>query len=259
VLKLGGERRHLSILFADIMGFTSRAERSEPEPLVALLNTYMTAMTNVIFETGGVVDKLMGDGIMAFWGAPLPVQNPARDAIDCAIGMIAELKKLADRDSRFTDIRIGIGIATGDVVVGNFGGEKKFDYSVIGDTVNLASRLEGLTRQFKVKILVNRQTYDEARQDYVAREIGLVKVKGKDQLVPVVEIVGHRADSVDPAHYQRYSQALALLRQGRSPEADLRDLQREWPDDHVIEMCLERLHAAQDEPPGEMIFEFDSK
>ena len=258
-LKLGGERRHLSILFADIMGFTSRAERSEPEPLVALLNTYMTAMTNAIFECGGVVDKLMGDGIMAFWGAPLPVDNPARNAVNCAINMQGALKKLAVRDARFGDIHIGIGIATGDVIVGNFGGEKKFDYSVIGDTVNLASRLEGLTRQFKVNVLVNQQTYDEARGDYVARQIGLVRVKGKDQLVPVVEIAGHKGDSVDPLHYLRFSQALALLRQGHSPEADLRTLQREWPNDHVIEMCLERLQAAGANPPHEMVFEFDSK
>ena len=149
-------------LFADNMGFTSRAEGSEPEPLVALLNVYMTAMTNVIFDTGGVVNKLMGDGIMVFWGAPLPAENPARDAINCAIGMMSELKKLAGRDSRFSDIHIGIGIATGDVIVGNFGGEKKFDYSVICDTVNLASRLEGLTRQFKISVLVNQQTYVEA-------------------------------------------------------------------------------------------------
>ncbi len=258
-LKLGGERRHLSILFADIMGFTSRAERSEPEPLVALLNTYMTAMTNIIFETGGVVDKLMGDGIMAFWGAPLPAKNPARDAINSAISMQAELRKLAASDRRFSDIQIGIGIATGDVIVGNFGGEKKFDYSVIGDTVNLASRLEGLTRQFKVNILVNQQTYDEAAGDYVARQIGLVKVKGKDQLVPVVEIAGHQSDSVDPARYRRFSDALALLRQGQSPEADLRSLQREWPQDHVIEMCLERLHSAEGNPPRQIIFEFDTK
>jgi len=259
MLKLGGERRHLSILFADIMGFTSRAERSEPEPLVALLNTYMTAMTNVIFETGGVVDKLMGDGIMAFWGAPLPSQNPARDAINCAIGMMRELKKLAASDTRFTDIHIGIGIATGDVIVGNFGGEKKFDYSVIGDTVNLASRLEGLTRQFKINILVNQQTFDEAGGDYVARSIGLVKVKGKDQLVPVVEIVGQKADGVDSERYQRFSDALALLREGQSPEAHLRSLQREWPDDHVIEMCLDRLRSTDGHPPHEMVFEFDSK
>jgi len=260
MLKLGGERRHLSILFADIMGFTSRAERSQPEPLVALLNTYMTAMTNVIFATGGVVDKLMGDGIMAFWGAPLRAKNPACDAINCAIGMMQALNNLAAHDSRFNDIHIGIGIATGDAIVGNFGGEKKFDYSAIGDTVNLASRLEGLTRQFKVNILVNQQTYDEAGGDYVSRQVGLVKVKGKDQLVPVVEVAGHRGDGVDPVHYQRFSEAMARLRQGQSPEADLRELQREWPDDHVTAMCLERLHSAKKTSlPKEIVFEFDTK
>jgi adenylate cyclase len=260
MLKLGGERRHLSILFADIVGFTSRAERSEPEPLVALLNTYMTAMTNVIFETGGVVDKLMGDGIMAFWGAPLPAENAARDAINCAVGMIAELKTLAAQDSRFADIHIGIGIATGDVIVGNFGGEKKFDYSVIGDTVNLASRLEGLTRQFKVNILVNRQTYDEAGRNYIAREIGLVKVKGKDQLVPVVEVAGHYGDGLDPQHYQRFTAALGRLQKGESPEQELLMLQGEKPDDHVIAMCLERLRQdGKEKRTGELIFEFGVK
>jgi adenylate cyclase len=260
MLKLGGERRHLSILFADIMGFTSRAERSQPEPLVALLNTYMTAMTNVIFKNGGVVDKLMGDGIMAFWGAPLRAKNPAHDAVNCAIGMISALNSLAAQDSRFSDIHIGIGIATGDAIVGNFGGEKKFDYSAIGDTVNLASRLEGLTRQFKVNILVNQQTYDEADGDYVARQVGLVKVKGKDQLVPVVEVAGHRGDGADCVHYERFSEAMALLRQGESPEADLRVLQRERPDDHVIAMCLERLHSTNgNPPPRDLVFEFDTK
>src|SRR3984893_12090460 len=126
-LKLGGERRHLSILFSDIVGFTARAERSEPEPLVAMLNTYMTAMTNVILESGGVVDKLMGDGIMAFWGAPLAIENPAREAMKCALRMMAELDALSKRDERFADVKIGIGICTGDAVVGNFGGEQRFD------------------------------------------------------------------------------------------------------------------------------------
>jgi adenylate cyclase len=185
--------------------------------------------------------------------------KPARHAIDCAISLQSELKRMAVRDPRFSDIRIGIGIATGEVIVGNFGGEKKFDYSVIGDTVNLASRLEGLTRQFKVNVLVNQQTYDEAAGDYVARQIGLVRVKGKDQLVSVVEIAGHRGDGIDPAHYQRFNEALALLRQGQSPEADLQMLQHQSPDDHVIEMCLERLHAIHGDLPHEIVFEFDSK
>jgi adenylate cyclase len=258
-LRLGGERRHLSILFADIVGFTSRAERSEPEPLVALLNTYMTVMTNVIFDSGGVVDKLMGDGIMAFWGAPVHVQNPARDAVDCALRMLAELNALAQRDDRFKDVNIGIGICTGEAVVGNFGGEGRFDYSVIGDTVNLASRLEGLTRKFKVHLLVNRLTYDQAGAGYIAREIGLVKVKGKNQLVPVVEIAGHDGDGVDPVYYRRFAQVLERFHQGASPEHDLRALLAERPGDQVIAMCLERLESAPAGATREIVFEFDTK
>jgi adenylate cyclase len=258
-LKLGGERRHLSILFSDIVNFTSRAERTEPEPLVALLNTYMTAMTNLILESGGVVDKLMGDGIMAFWGAPLAIENPAREAMRCALRMKSELIALAQRDERFADVKIGIGICTGDAVVGNFGGEQRFDYSVIGDTVNLASRLEGLTRPFKVGILANRQTLEEAGDGFITREIGLVKVKGKNQLVPVVEVVALEGDGVDPAYYQRFASALQLLQQGHSPENELRELLKDRPDDQVIAMCLERLHTADGRPPSEMVFEFDTK
>ncbi len=258
-LRLGGERRRLSILFADIVGFTSRAERSEPEPLVALLNTYMTVMTNVIFDSGGVVDKLMGDGIMAFWGAPVHLPNPARNAVECALRMLEELKALAARDDRFEDVKIGIGICTGEAVVGNFGGEGRFDYSVIGDTVNLASRLEGLTRQFKVRLLANRATIDEAGAGFITREIGLVKVKGKNQLVPVVEIAGREGDGVDPSYYLRFNQALEQLSHGTSPEPSLRALLAERPDDQVIAMCLERLRETDGAPVREMVFEFETK
>jgi adenylate cyclase len=258
-LKLGGERRHLSILFSDIVNFTSRAERTEPEPLVALLNTYMTVMTNLILQSGGVVDKLMGDGIMAFWGAPIAIGNPARQAIKCALRMMEELAALAQKDERFADIKIGIGICTGDAIVGNFGGEERFDYSVIGDTVNLASRLEGLTRPFKVGILANRPTLEEAGGGFITREIGLVKVKGKDVLVPVVEIVALEGDGVDPSYYERFAGAIAMLRKGESPEAELRKLLQDRPDDRVIAMCLDRLHPTDGNPPHEMVFEFDTK
>jgi len=258
-LKLGGERRHLSILFSDIVNFTSRAERTDPEPLVALLNTYMTAMTNLILQSGGVVDKLMGDGIMAFWGAPLALKNPAREALKCALRMMEELAALAQRDARFADVKIGIGICTGEAIVGNFGGEQRFDYSVIGDTVNLASRLEGLTRPFKVGILANRPTLEEAGGGFITREIGLVKVKGKDVLVPVVEIVALEGNGVDRAYYDRFASAIAMLRKGASPEAELRSLLQDRPSDQVIAMCLERLQPFDGHPPNEMIFEFDTK
>ena len=116
-LRLSGERRHLAILFSDIVNFTSRAERSEPEQVVALLNTYMSVMIDIIFQSQGVVDKLMGDGIMAFWGAPNDIANPAAAAIDCALKMLDGLRRLRQDDERFADVDIGIGIATGEAMM----------------------------------------------------------------------------------------------------------------------------------------------
>jgi adenylate cyclase len=261
-LRLGGERRHLSILFSDIMNFTSRAERSEPEELVALLNTYMTVMTNLVLESHGVVDKLMGDGLMAFWGAPNEVANPAGAAIDCGLAMLAELDALRRRDSRFADLDIGIGIATGDVIVGNFGGERTFDYSVIGDTVNLASRLEGLTRRFGVHLIVTSTTLKEAGGDYLTREIGLVRVKGKQEEVAVVEIVGHRdGRDHDRGYCAGFAEAVALIHAGAANGAAerLRALQADRPGDKLIELYLDKITHADIRESGELIFEFESK
>jgi adenylate cyclase len=259
-LRLGGERRHLSILFSDVVGYTSRSERSSPEELVALLNTYTSAMIQLVLESGGWVDKMMGDGIMAFWGAPAPLANPARPAVDCALAMLKELKLLRERDERFRDFDIGIGIATGEAIVGNFGGERRLEYSVIGDTVNLASRIEGLTRHFKVHLLVTEQTLAEAGGAYIRREIGLVKVKGKTQAVPLVEVVAQAGDGVDPGFYQRFAQAMAALREGPRTQActALEELEGEKPGDRVVEMYLERLRAPAGEA-NEIVFEFDTK
>jgi len=262
-LRLGGERRHLSILFSDIVNFTARAERSEPEALVALLNTYTNAMTGLIFDSRGVLDKLMGDGIMAFWGAPLPLENPSRAAIDCGLNMLEALARLRHNDERFADLDIGIGIATGDVIVGNFGGDQHFEYSVIGDTVNLASRLEGLTRRFGSHLIVTRKTLDEAggTNHYLVREIGLVKVKGKEELVPVVEVAGRLGDGVDPRYCERYAEALGRLRHG-APEAAreaFNALLAERPGDKLIGLYLEKLAAGNPQTPGEVVFEFDTK
>ena len=258
-LKLGGQREHLSVLFADIIGFTQLAERLEPEPLVAMLNTYMSVMTEVILNSGGVVDKLMGDGIMAFWGPPLKMANPARAAIDCALKMLHELKALGGRDERFSNLRIGIGVATGEAIVGNLGGEHHFDYSAVGDTVNLASRIEGLTRVFKVGLLMNQATLAEAGDGYIGREVGLVRVKGREQLATVIEVVGRRGDGIDPGYYDRFARTIAAIHSGGSAERGLRELLEERPDDTVAAMCLERLQAAADGSDRAIIFEFASK
>jgi adenylate cyclase len=262
-LKLGGERRVLTVLFADIVNYTGLTETMSTDPvaLVTMLNEYMTRMTDRILESKGVVDKIRGDGIMAFWGAPNEVPNHAQAAIDAAVAMLEELKGLNVSDPRFKTIDIGIGIATGEAIVGNFGGANRFDYSVIGDTVNLASRLEELTRKFKSRLLVSRETLTRAAGgNYVKREIGQVLVKGKHRAVGVVEIIGHANDGVDPGFYDRFSHLIQLLQEGKGDEArvELSQLQHEKPNDGVITMYAEKF-AEHKELPREMLFEFDSK
>jgi len=260
-LQLSGERRHLAILFSDIVNFTSRAERFEAERLVALLNAYMNEMCKIILDSKGTLDKLMGDGIMAFWGAPNEIENPAAAAIDCALKMLESLERLRQADERFADVDIGIGIATGEAIVGNLGSEHRFDYSAVGDTVNLASRLEGLTRHFQVHLLVNRQTLAEAAGNYCAREVGLVKVKGKEQLVPIVDVAGRAGNGLDPTFYQRFNRALEHIRNGEATAANtmLQALSREAPDDALVSLYLEKIVEATDSQPTEMVFEFETK
>ncbi|MGB6561102.1 MAG: adenylate/guanylate cyclase domain-containing protein, partial [Candidatus Binataceae bacterium] len=260
-LRLSGERRHLAILFSDIVNFTSRAERFEAERLVSLLNAYMNEMCGIILDSKGTLDKLMGDGIMAFWGAPNEIENPARAAIDCALKMLDGLQRLRHDDERFADVDIGIGIATGDAIVGNLGSEHRFDYSAVGDTVNLASRLEGLTRHFHVHLLVNRQTLIEAAGNYCAREVGLVKVKGKEQLVPIVDVAGHAGNGIDPTFYERFNRVLEYIRNGEATAANtmLLALGREAPDDALVNLYLEKIVEATDGQPTEMVFEFETK
>jgi len=164
-------------------------------------------------------------------------------------------------DPRFAELNIGVGIATGDCIVGNFGGERRFDYSVIGDIVNLASRLEGLTRQFNVHMLVSLDTYTEAGAGFIGRELGKVKVKGKELYVPVVDVAGRANDSVDPAFYNRFELALKMIRGGSARTAlnELEHLHEERPTDAPVRMYLERLAANPDHPPTDMVFEFDTK
>ena len=263
-LKLGGERRVLSVLFADIVNYTGLSEsmRSDPVALVTMLNEYMTKMTDRILESEGVVDKIRGDGIMAFWGAPNDVPNHAQAAIDAALAMLTELRTLNATDPRFKNVDIGIGIATGEAIAGNFGGANRFDYSVIGDTVNLASRLEELTRKFKSHLLISRETYRRAvGANYIKREIGLVRVKGKQEKVSVVEIIGHSNDGVaNPELYTRFARLTDLLHDRKEDEArtELGQLKDLMPNDGVINMYDEKFKELK-ELPSEMVFEFDTK
>jgi len=197
--KLGGERREMTILFSDVVGFTSFSEKHTPEEVVAILNEYLGAMTDVIFKWEGTLDKFVGDAIVAFWGAPMRQENHAELAVRCALNMVERLQELQEkwRAEGKPVLDAGIGLNTGEVLVGNVGAEgKKMDYTVIGDHVNLGARVEALTRQFHAHLLITEFTLEKIRDPIMADHIGhlslegkeRVKVKGKEQMVGIYEV-----------------------------------------------------------------------
>ncbi len=189
-LKLGGERKRMSVLFSDICGFTSISEGLSPEKLVELLNRYLNRMTEIVFEERGVLDKYIGDAVMAFWNAPLEQPHHAECAVRTALKMQSVLDQMnINKDFGDVEIRIGVGINTGDMVVGNVGGDMRFDYTVIGDNVNLGSRLEALTRQYKVGVILTESTKEELNSNILCRKLDKVAVKGKKEPVVIYEAI----------------------------------------------------------------------
>ena len=185
LLKLGGETRELTFLFCDIRGFTPISEKykSDPQGLTKLINSFLTPMTDIILKSGGTIDKYMGDCIMAFWNAPLDCSDHQEKAILAARKMREKMRKLN------LGFNIGIGINTGSAVVGNMGSEQRFDYSVLGDAVNLASRLEGQSKEFNTTIVVGEDTYNAVEQLHSRMyRLGHVVVKGKSNKVAVYSI-----------------------------------------------------------------------
>jgi adenylate cyclase len=191
-VQLGGERRDLTILFSDIRGFTTISEASEPEEVVEMLNEYLTRMVDILLRHGGTLDKFIGDAVMGFWNAPLEVSEHPRRAVLCAIEMIEETARLREawESEGKPAIRIGIGINTGEAVVGNIGSDRVFGYTVIGDTVNLASRLESKNKDYGTEIIVSESTRERMGEDIPAFYLDEVRVKGKNLPVKIFEIRG---------------------------------------------------------------------
>ncbi len=188
LLKLGGERKELTFLFSDIRGFTPISEKfkGQPEMLTRYVNKFLTAMTDIILKNDGTIDKYMGDCIMAFWNAPLDCPDHKNMAVKSAIEMRSKLKQM-NRNKEFNPpLNIGIGINTGDCLVGNMGSEQRFDYSVIGDAVNLASRLEGVSKNYDTNIIIGENTLGNL--NYNLYEIDKVHVKGKTEKVTIYSI-----------------------------------------------------------------------
>jgi adenylate cyclase len=191
-LKLGGEKRELSVLFSDIRGFTTISETLPPEDLVRLLNTYLTRMTNQVFKHDGLLDKYIGDAIMAVYGAPIHRPDHAVLACETALDMMRELRGLQEewRHDKRPAIDIGIGINTGTMIVGNMGSVNRFDYTVIGDAVNLGSRIEHLNKEYGTHILLSEFTYEQVRDRFRAvREVDITRIRGRGASVRIYELI----------------------------------------------------------------------
>ena len=194
MINLGGERRNITLFFSDIRGFTSISEKLAPEDLVHLLNEYLTEMTSIITNNQGLVDKYMGDAIMAFWGAPLDQPNHAVMACSSSLEMIDKLKELQKKwkMDKIPSFDIGIGLNTGDAIVGNMGSFKRFDYTAMGDNVNLASRMEGLNKYYGTKIILTEKTYKIVKDNFETRKLDIVKVKGKKKSILIFELLSQK-------------------------------------------------------------------
>ena len=256
LVKLGGERKELTVLFSDIASFTSVSERMSPDDLVAHLNDYLTSMTEVVFENSGTLDKYIGDAIIAFWGAPLDVKDHAYRACQTAIEMTRRLDTLHEKwiSEGKPLLNFRIGINSGEMVVGNVGGRDRFDYTVIGDNVNLASRLESANKMYRTRILLSEYTYQLVRERVFTRELDLIVVKGKTKPVKIYELISDRPDDVGEDKRKLvdiYCAGLAAYRSRRWKAAkDLFEkVLSEDPADYPSEMYLERCMLYEMEPP----------
>ncbi len=191
-LKLGGERKDITVLFSDIRGFTSMSESMQPEEVVGILNDYLTTMTDIILSLGGTIDKFIGDAIMAVFGAPIPYEDHTLRAAKAALKMRDALEDLWSKwmEEKKHPFDIGIGISTGEAIVGNIGSVRRTEYTAIGDIVNLGARIEPLNKEFNTHILVSEAVYERVKDSISVSDIGLVKVRGKKREVRLYELTG---------------------------------------------------------------------
>jgi adenylate cyclase len=257
---LRGVRVPATMLFSDLVGFTTLAEKADPEALVAQLNEYLTRMTSVVFSNGGTLDKFIGDAIMAVWGnvRSLGVAQDAKNCARAALGMRSQLRQLNERwrEEGRMGLGMGIGINQGEVLVGNIGSQERMDPTVIGDSVNLASRLEGLTRIYGVDILVGATAAELVRDEFYLRSVARVQVKGKTKPVDVFTFVGARNEHVEPEFLkwlESYEEGLERFRARDFTEAKIsfsRFLEF-YPDDLLAKMYLDRALEYDQQPPDE--------
>jgi len=279
-LVLGGEERRMTILFSDVRGFTTISEhyKDDPQGLTRLMNRFLTPLTNAIIERKGTIDKYIGDAIMAFWNAPVDDDDQEANACDAALEMQAraaalnvELKREADANGGvYMPLRIGIGLNTGPCVVGNMGSDFRFNYSVLGDTVNFASRLEARTKDYRLPLVIGSRTAEGAKQKFATMEIDLIQVKGKTQPEAVFAVLGRAEVEQDPRcpelrdlnaqmlacfRKQKWDETLALIERCRK-------IADGFSAAGLYDMYEERIETYRADPPGpdwDGVYEAESK
>ena len=234
-----------TILFSDIVGFTTLSEKADPEELVRHLNEYLSAMTNLVFQNGGTLDKFIGDAIMAIFGAPMTRPNDAENSVQAALLMIQALEGFnqSQTEKGKVNFGIGVGINTGEAIVGNIGSEQKIDYTVIGDTVNLASRLEGLTKKYHSRIIVSEFTKDDITEGkFYFRELDNVRVKGKIKPVKIYEPFDLAAAKPLIPFYEEHAKYLNdyVIGNFQSAKAGFEKLIASRPEDYLSFIYKER-------------------
>jgi adenylate cyclase len=252
-IELGGEEREVSVLFSDVRNFTTLAERASPREVVELLNRYLTRASAIVERHGGVVDKYIGDGMMALFGAPLAHPDHAARAVRCALELGESLAGLNRELSLAQPLAIGVGVHTDRVVAGNMGSLDRLNYTVIGDGVNLASRLEGLTRRYGVAAIASDATR-AASPELAFRELDRVRVKGRSAPVAIFEPLGPR-DALTPERADALARHAEALERFRARDfAGARDafdaLARRFPDDPIARLYATRAAAGVEAPPG---------
>jgi adenylate cyclase len=266
-LVLGGEQRDMTVMFSDVRGFTTISEiyKDDPQGLTALMNSFLTPLTNAIIDRKGTIDKYMGDAIMAFWNAPIYDASHELNACEAALDMLDRVEKLnREREeaakgdgSQFIPINIGVGINTGRCVVGNMGSDLRFDYSVLGDSVNLASRLEGQCKSYGLPIIIGSKTATVAKDKFAILELDFIAVKGKKEPEVVYAIVG-REEMIKSGRFQRWRElnmkmlshyrsrdwktALAVIEEGRAADEENRFTT-------LYQVYAERIRHFQESPP----------
>ena len=253
-ISLGGKKMELTVMFSDVRGFTTISEKLDPQALSDLLNSYLTPMTELVFANKGTLDKYMGDAIMAFWGAPIHFADHAKHACRCALQSLEKLKELQAqyRAQGLPEIDIGIGLNSGEMSVGNMGSNTVRSYTVMGDSVNLGSRLEGINKQYGTRIIISEFTQKAVGDSFVVREIDWVKVKGKKLPVRIFELMSEGAPSAEQKsllepwntgfqqyHNKEFEAAIQSFTQALNIS----------PNDEASKMYVERCQDLLREPP----------